>query len=141
MVLKLLYSASDSVQVLRCFYVRRSIGSVEKSSGVRFYTATPARDERLKSAGKGRAPLRMSLPSAGATRSQGGDHMRRFLCASRGNIKHTISILVNHLSTTCRPHILCRSPSTLALGTYSIGPPRFGGKTNGFAFRADKFEI
>ena len=64
----------------------------------------------------------MSLPSAGATRSQGGDHMRRFLCASRGNIKHTISILVNHLSTTCRPHILCRSPSTLALGTYSIGP-------------------
>ena len=36
MVLKLLYSASDSVQVLRCFYVRRSIGSVEKSSGRAF---------------------------------------------------------------------------------------------------------
>ena len=41
--LKLLYS----VQVWRCFCIGRSIGSVEKSSGVRFYTATPAPDERL----------------------------------------------------------------------------------------------
>ena len=124
MVLKLLYSASDSLQVLWCFCVRRSIGSEVICRVDRFYTATPAPDERLNSAGKGRAPLRMSLPSAGATRSQRGDHIRRFLCASRGNIKHTISILVDHfvdhLSTThtgsvpldpCSRDILYQSPS------------------------------
>ena len=70
-----------------------------------------------------------SLPSAGATRSQRGDHMRRFFPARAGETSNILSqYLSTILSTTCRPHILCRSPSTLALGTYSISPPRFGEK-------------
>ena len=107
---------------------------------MRFYTATLAPDERLKSAGKGRVPPRTSLPSAGATRLQGGDHMQCFARAGEtANIlsqclfsPHTVSVPLD----PCSRGILHRSPSTPALGTYSIGPPRLGEKTNGFAFRA-----
>ena len=91
--------------------------SVEESSGVRFYTATLAPDERLKSAGKGRVPPRTSLPSAGATRSQGGDHMQCFPSCEQGKQQ-------TYYLNACSRHILCRSLSTPALGAYSIGPPR-----------------
>ena len=121
MVLKLLYSASDSVQVLRCFYVRRSIGSVEKSSGVRFYTATLAPDERLKSAGKGRVlptgkgrvPPRTSCRPREQLGRRGVITCNVFLRASRGNSKHIISMLV--LATYCvgpsRPLLSGHTPS------------------------------
>ena len=86
--------------------------SVEESSGVRFYTATLAPDERFSREGEGAASGRLCRPREQLGR-RGVITCNVFLRASRGNSKHIISMLV--LATYCvgpsRPLLSGHTPS------------------------------